>query len=64
MEEGGGVHSCRKYVEKHSTNFGMSKKALVIKISMLKSNYVKAGREQPGYKILLQFCISKWWHCK
>ena len=27
-------------------------KALVKKMSMLKSNYVEAGREQPGYKIL------------
>ena len=50
---GGGVHSCRKYVEKHSTNLDMSRKALVKKISMLKSNYVEAGREQPGYKILI-----------
>ena len=33
--------------------FNMSKKALVKKISMLKSNYVEAGREQPGYKILI-----------
>ena len=45
-----GVHSCRKYVKKHSTNLDMSKKALVKKISMLKSNYVEAGREQLGYK--------------
>ena len=51
--EGGGVHSCRKYVEKHSTNLDMSKKALVKKISMLKSNYVEAGREQPGYKNII-----------
>ena len=51
---GGGVHSCRNYVEKHSTNLDMSKKALVKKISMLKSKYIEAGHEQPGYKILLK----------
>ena len=44
-----------KYVEKHSTNLDMSKKALVKKISMLKSNYVEAGREQPSYKILILY---------
>ena len=28
----------------------MSKKALLKKISMLKSNYIEAGREQPAIK--------------
>ena len=57
MEEGGGVHSCRKYVEKHSTNLNMLKKALVKKISMLKSNFVEAGHEL-GYKILILFHLG------